>query len=282
MNRAAFIKLVEEPLKSIDHLSELEELKKNFPYCSSIYLLYAKALHDKGSIHYNSQLKVAAAHAADRKALLNLIRAETPKKVETVTLLPSLQEDKTVIKNTTSNSGEGIGQKEQPELQRNLLEQQILAEAASTVNDLELTESGNNKAIKPGAHKETAELNPGQEFTFLEWIEMSRNRKLKVKKEETKTRNSSTDELITKFIITEPKISKPSKAEFFSPVNNARQSVKEDENIITETLAKIYVKQGNYAKALKAYENLSLKFPEKKLYFAAQITEIKHLINNKS
>ncbi len=63
----------------------------------------------------------------------------------------------------------------------------------------------------------------------------------------------------------------PSKSEFFSPVNIARVSVIDTDEVVSETLAKIYVKQGNISKALKIYEKLTLKYPEKSTYFAAQI-----------
>lgn len=86
-------------------------------------------------------------------------------------------------------------------------------------------------------------------------------------------------ELIDKFIRDEPKLSRPPKTEFFSPVNMAKQSVAEDITFVSETLAKIYVLQGNYSKAIKAYENLRLKYPEKRLYFASQIKNLRKLIN---
>jgi len=81
---------------------------------------------------------------------------------------------------------------------------------------------------------------------------------------ETKT------ELIDKFIENEPSITRQ-KGTFFNPVDAARSSVVDQENIVSETLAKIYMDQGFYDKAIKTYQKLSLKFPEKSAYFAALI-----------
>ncbi len=57
-------------------------------------------------------------------------------------------------------------------------------------------------------------------------------------------------------------------------------SLREDDEMLTETLAKIYIQQGYYQKALQSYEKLSLKFPEKSIYFASQIEMIRELIKN--
>ncbi|GIV34616.1 MAG: hypothetical protein KatS3mg031_2151 [Chitinophagales bacterium] len=55
----------------------------------------------------------------------------------------------------------------------------------------------------------------------------------------------------------------------------ARKSLTEDSMLITETLAKIYEQQKKYARAISAYEHLSLKYPDKKAYFAQRIEALK-------
>lgn len=85
-------------------------------------------------------------------------------------------------------------------------------------------------------------------------------------------------QLIDNFIRQDPRIT-PNKSTFYSPVNMAKKSVQEPEDLVTETLAKVYAGQGNYAKAIQVYEKLRLKFPEKKLYFASLIQELKDKSN---
>jgi cytochrome c-type biogenesis protein CcmH/NrfG len=49
--------------------------------------------------------------------------------------------------------------------------------------------------------------------------------------------------------------------------------------MVTETLARIYVKQGNLPKAIDAYRRLALKFPEKSAFFAALSKELEGQLN---
>ena len=52
-------------------------------------------------------------------------------------------------------------------------------------------------------------------------------------------------------------------------------------SLVTETLAKVYIKQGHFKKAIQAYEILWLKYPEKSSFFASRISDIKKLSNSK-
>ena len=82
---------------------------------------------------------------------------------------------------------------------------------------------------------------------------------------------------IEKFISKKPKLS----------IKNIEQPVIQDDKknqeinkelLVTETLAKLYVEQENYDKAIQTYKILILKFPEKNSYFASAIKKIKKLI----
>ncbi len=89
---------------------------------------------------------------------------------------------------------------------------------------------------------------------------------------------NETNALIDRFIKEEPKIV-VSKTEFYSPSIQAKKSITDHEDIVSETLAKIYLQQGNVLKARSMYEKLGLLYPEKKAYFAALIFQIDKDIN---
>lgn len=99
----------------------------------------------------------------------------------------------------------------------------------------------------------------------------------KSQKREEKTLSKA--EIIDKFIAENPSISRP-KQEFFNPMTAAQESVIDQENIVSETLAMIYEKQGYFEKAISIYEKLKLKYPEKSIIFAAQINVLKNKLNN--
>jgi len=81
-----------------------------------------------------------------------------------------------------------------------------------------------------------------------------------------------------KFIIANPRIETP-KEKSNVPVDDiSKPFVEESDGLVTETLARIYVNQGYYSRAIDIYEKLSLKFPEKSSYFASQIEKVKEHI----
>ena len=104
-----------------------------------------------------------------------------------------------------------------------------------------------------------------EKYSFLDWFDIINDEVPKVEKKL---------DLIDEFIKNSPKIE-------FSMVEESHNEVTMDtkikDELITETLAKIYVTQKKFNKALKAYQILSLKYPKKSSFFADQINYIKKL-----
>jgi tetratricopeptide (TPR) repeat protein len=116
------------------------------------------------------------------------------------------------------------------------------------------------------------------ELSFTDWLKISTQQNITQLPTEETTAEEKSEDLIEKFINTPPEKIKPKK-DFYNPINMARQSALDNSEYVTETLATIYEKQGAYSKAIRAYEILILNYPEKSVYFAARIEEIKKLIN---
>ena len=112
--------------------------------------------------------------------------------------------------------------------------------------------------------------------SFLEWIGGTEVQEIKPqldpKEQERIEFRIKAESLIDQFIQNQPKI-KP-KTEFYSPENMAQKSIEDSEEIVTETLAKVYATQGNIAKAKSIYEQLILNNPEKKSYFASLLEKL--------
>ncbi|MEO8589369.1 MAG: tetratricopeptide repeat protein [Flavobacteriales bacterium] len=88
----------------------------------------------------------------------------------------------------------------------------------------------------------------------------------------------ATHELIDRFI--QQQTPDPvRKAEFFTPQQAAKRSLDDTAGLVTETLARIYEKQGNLHKAIEAYGKLALKYPHKSDYFAALQKSLEEQLN---
>ena len=130
-----------------------------------------------------------------------------------------------------------------------------------------------------------------KEFSFTEWIKNLGNKPvvtpLAVPAEQAKNNKSesinknkrkdatNSNSLIDKFIKSDPTI-KRTQAKIFTPEDMAIRSAEEDPNIATETLAYIYSKQGLYNKALEVFQQLILRYPNKKAYYMEKMEEVQN------
>jgi hypothetical protein len=132
--------------------------------------------------------------------------------------------------------------------------------------------------------------------SFSSWLNASKkkdfskseiNQNIQLKETDNPTKDKI-DQLVDQFIKEEPSIQRPVKTElqeekvkkdFFSPSKNAKRSLDEKTLPVSETLAKIFELQGNFPKAIYAYEQLILIIPEKKVFFANRIKELSKKLN---
>ena len=114
------------------------------------------------------------------------------------------------------------------------------------------------------------EFNETEEYSFSEWLSLTKVQKINREEDKEKT------DLINNFITKTP-TRKVRKNKFFSPTETAKSSIIENDELVTETLARVYLEQEHFEKAIESYKKLSLKYPKKSSFFADQINLINDL-----
>lgn len=123
-------------------------------------------------------------------------------------------------------------------------------------------------------------------FSFSDWLKKVPSQsktQQEIEEEQEIAEREIKYKLIDDFLEKNPKIV-PMKKTDITPVNtpsNFVQNTEEYSDLMTETLAQIYIEQKKYDKAIKAYKILILKYPEKNSLFANRIKEIENLKNSK-
>ncbi len=245
MNSQQFLEFLNDPgSTNARSLSILEDIVKRYPYCQSGHLLYTYNLFREDDPQYPAQLKKAAAYAGDRKILKALIGlgkkgVVLPKSVPDFPIAAMLT-DVSEVKSPDTAPLDQVAAPAPPKID---------PVQPASYSPERLTQQELLAIVKKRLAEITAEKNPD----YLPDV----------------TKKA----LIDKFILEEPRMSKP-KTSFFSPTDSAIRSNFDDEEIVSETLAQLYAKQGNIQKAIHIYEKLSLLNQEKSRYFASQIKNL--------
>lgn len=243
MDNNRLTRLMEHP-EIIDNqdVSELETIVRRYPYFTAGQVLLAVGMKRTEHVRAVQQLHCAATMAPDRNVLRKLCTMLPDEYVETAEDADNKQE--------------------------------IIPEKTLFIPEIDL--GGTSEDL----NKEVALLEEKKK-TLDELMRIIENKISELEKEKSKKSEKilSKAEIIDKFIAENPSISRP-KQEFFNPISAAQESVIDQENIVSETLAMIYEKQGYFEKAISIYEKLSLKNPEKSVYFASQIFSLKNKLNN--
>ncbi|HEU4788254.1 MAG TPA: tetratricopeptide repeat protein [Flavobacterium sp.] len=317
MNVSSYNYLLNQP-EEINEIQTvaLEKVLDEFPFFQSARALRLKGLYNQNSYKYNFALKVAAAHTTDRSVLFDFITSESftaiqkktyEKKIEellNITVVDSQIIEKeevqivkatplehsilTSIKEANTNTAQSNSLFiDKLEIDKNV-EQSILdsiKEATPTkIEEVTIEAEKNLEIGKP------LDFSKSETHSFHQWLQISRIQP--IIRENPQENNSMAKEpesiideskkkkaeLIDKFIETSPKIPPIKPGVVFTP--NIDLNKEDNSYLMTETLAKVYLEQKKYQKAIQAYEILILKYPEKSSFFADRIKDIKIVQQN--
>ena len=308
MNRNDFLNMIENTIPvSRQMIGEVYELIDIFPYFQSAHLLLLKGLHYNSDVKFENQLRNSAIHLGDREVLYWLLRTKD-----------ASETDQTVVKAVIDSKVEIVSDTQQTVIESAKNSEYMINEIEKDSDEIKLSESPDNlsqltgHSIMIAAEPDNKEpdgviflmdedsaipdskvffMDPGfsiPERSDLLELDLDVDKEIVVPDEGKARQNSSEpqnisnrhvqSELIDKFIIANPRIEPGKDKTIVLSDDISKPYVEEAGGLVTETLAKIYVSQGYYSKAIDIYEKLSLKFPEKSSYFAAQIEKVKEYI----
>ena len=298
----------------------LEKIVMEFPYFQSARAMYLKGLYNNNSFKYNYALKICATHTTDRSVLFDFITSDNFTAIhkdlyaEKISALHEITvQDSEVVEDNSAKLEKKENTIEEsilttiktaiPTFEEDVewtIEEPIFeaVENNETLIDetpvIEITEIKQQNITEKLEIGKPIAFTKSEKHSFQEWLQLSAFKPIErdeVQEEteiEEKAEEKSLDidsekqkknELIDKFIESSPKIPPVKKDEpipsvFFEP-SNADNSY-----LMTETLARVYLEQKKYQKAIQAYQILILKYPEKSSFFADRILDIKNLQNN--
>ncbi len=225
-------------------LYELRNLVARYPYFQTARLLYVKCLYLLHDAAFGEELRKAALHAGDREMLFGI--------VEGIADFP--------IEKQSGDIGEG----------RHSLDRTLdLIDA--------FLETHADETISPGLMDISVDYTP----YLLREEDAVEGEMLKMKGQELIDHFLEKDASEGVRLLWEQGDAHDMESDASLPSSlDEKFGEVDDENFFTETLAKIYVKQKRYSKALEIIKKLSLKYPKKNAYFADQIRFLEKLIIN--
>ena len=308
MTTKDFIQILQQPQTVCqEQTNALSGIIEEFPYFQSARAVYLKGLKNKESFKYNQALKQTAAYTTDRSILFDFITSESFNQNEIsdyikqntayINNLDVTAEDISVNKSVTFDDDLDTHIKAtkeiiNPELFQPKIEIKEIAEFnKDEVETEDQKEKTPEKVLNIG---KPLEFDKTETHSFNEWLKLTSFNPIERNEDtsedtsiEEETNNTSESEpeqesdrdkkfeLIDKFIASNPKL-EPAKTSG-KKQNLAKDRMIQPEALMTETLARIYVEQKNYKKAIQSYKILSLKYPEKSGFFADQIKAIEQL-----
>jgi hypothetical protein len=308
MNRNDFLNMIDDSVPvNRQMIGEVYELIDIFPYFQSAHMLLLKGLQNNADVKFENQLRNSAIHIADREVLYYLLKSkpslekvadkshhliespELPVKETEQTVIESAKNSVHLINEIEKTSDEissaGIIESGQKAASHSIListesESEDSAGVMLLMDEEALPQEDRVFYMDPGfsvpEYEDLLELDLDGNYAGIsdeEYLEMR-----ETEPDDKNFRKQQQSDLIEKFIIANPRI-EPNKEKNSLPVDDiSKPFVEAEGGFVTETLARIYINQGYYSKAIDIYEKLSLKFPEKSSYFASQIEKVKEYI----
>lgn len=298
----------------------LEKIAQEFPYFQSARALYLKGLYNQNSFKYNYALKITAAHTTDRSVLFDFITSDSfttiqkglyDKKVAELLDIPVTEIE--IVNEETPKLEQRINTVEEsilisiknasPILETEVLVDDVAIAEKETIIEIpeyKILSEKDYVAIETIAAEKTEEIilenlelgkplefSKNEKHSFQEWLQLSKFQPIIREEKNIEHENPSEvdfekqkkNELIDKFIETSPKIP-PVKHDVAPTTIIFEPSNSDNSYLMTETLARVYLEQKKYQKAIQAYQILILKYPEKSSFFADRILDIKNLQQN--
>lgn len=292
-------------------LTELNVILKKYPYFQSARALQLKGLKNQDSFLFNDALKITAAHTTDRDILFEYITSEKFIQNEISQNIlqhdPSVEEIEVVSENISEQLSVEIDKQLKAERQKaeDILNPELFQRKVESVAKLVEKEEEVDDEEETLITDRPLEFTKNDTYSFAEWLKLTKAKPIDrskdnsqkpngifeqqaISSEETVPKQEEKDrklELIDKFIQKRPRITPSSSSEISKETPKeetkalATTYIQAPDSLMTETLAKVYLQQKNYKKAIQAYKILILKNPEKSGFFADQIRAIEKLIN---
>ncbi|UAB85789.1 hypothetical protein INR75_07195 [Zunongwangia sp. SCSIO 43204] len=283
MDLKNFTYLLEHPEEvSPQETRALEDILMNAPYFQAARAIRLKGLKDADSPSYNSALRKTAAFTTDREILFEYISSIYFNQNRIAHQI-KIQDEK--LNNLEVYEPIEVLGKKSMAIDEAI---QMKQDESDKVMDPELFERSKNKKSEEELPEEQLKIgkplqfNNAESHSFSEWLRLTSAKPLEQQKQAKKEEDAPENiqkkfDIIDRFISKNPKI-KPAKS---SPKATAPDlSSPAPEALMTETLARVYLEQKNYKKAIQAYKILILKNPEKSGFFADQIRAIEKLQEN--
>lgn len=267
MNREDFHKLVRYPGGAgMTSLGDLKEVLRIYPWFQSAHLLLLAGMKKSDDILFESQLKESAFHIPDRSKLYYLLTGFGGRPAESCSPAGIAGDDGAPEASlpVTQDAAPGISGEVVIDADgHNIGSEGFPAVTVALSGDEDLLEIEGPALPAPADRYHQHLVGGSAELLELETREHEKQPK---------------PDLISRFIELNPRIEAPRADEKAGTDDLSVPHTVIKTTLVSETLAKIYLQQGYYTKAINIYEKLCLKYPEKSSFFANQIEKINELI----